>query len=220
MTDHLRPTAPIAPAAVLPGDPGRALALAQELLEEPRMANHARGLWGYTALTPAGEQLTVQSTGIGGPSVAIVLHELHALGVRRAIRIGTCTAIDPAIAPGDLVVAEMALPQRANGAGPVAPAPGLTAALAEAGTLRPVTVAGTDLYYDPAEAASRRAWAAAGAHVVDLGTVAALQVGSRLGVEVASVLVVARDGSATLGDEEIERGSLELGRLASAALLS
>ncbi len=47
MTDHLRPTAPIAPAAVLPGDPGRALALAQDLLESPRMANHARGLWGY-----------------------------------------------------------------------------------------------------------------------------------------------------------------------------
>ena len=45
---RLRPTAPIAADAILVGDPGRALLLAQELLEEPKMSNHARGLWGYT----------------------------------------------------------------------------------------------------------------------------------------------------------------------------
>ena len=50
---RLRPTAPIAADAVLVGDPGRALLLAQELLEEPKMSNHARGLWGYSGQTPA-----------------------------------------------------------------------------------------------------------------------------------------------------------------------
>ena len=45
---HLRPTAPLAERVLLPGDPGRALALAQSLLQEPRMFNHNRGLWGYT----------------------------------------------------------------------------------------------------------------------------------------------------------------------------
>ena len=45
---RLRPTAPIAADAILVGDPGRALLLAQELLEEPKMSNHARGLWGYS----------------------------------------------------------------------------------------------------------------------------------------------------------------------------
>ena len=48
MPPRLRPTAPIAADAVLVGDPGRALLLAQELLEEPKMSNHARGLWGYS----------------------------------------------------------------------------------------------------------------------------------------------------------------------------
>jgi uridine phosphorylase len=102
---HLRPTAELAERVLLPGDPGRALALAQTLIVEPRMFNHHRGLWGYTG--PArldGEQLTIQSTGMGGPSAAIVLHELIALGARRAVRVGTCGALRPDLALGDLVV--------------------------------------------------------------------------------------------------------------------
>ena len=80
---HLRPTAPLAERVLLPGDPGRALALAQALLSEPRMFNHNRGLWGYTGAAPDGEPLTIQATGMGGPSAAIVLSELIALGARR-----------------------------------------------------------------------------------------------------------------------------------------
>ena len=53
------------------------------------MFNHHRGLWGYTGTARAdGEPLTIQATGMGGPSAAIVLHELIALGARRAIRVG------------------------------------------------------------------------------------------------------------------------------------
>ena len=70
---RLRPTAEIHPEAILVGDPGRAMALAQVLTEGPKMANHARGLWGYSGLTPEGRGLTVQATGMGGPSAALVL---------------------------------------------------------------------------------------------------------------------------------------------------
>jgi uridine phosphorylase len=49
---HLRPTAALAERVLLPGDPGRALALAQSLLEKPLMFNHHRGLWGYTGPPP------------------------------------------------------------------------------------------------------------------------------------------------------------------------
>lgn len=108
-TIHLRPTAEPAERVLLPGDPGRALALAQLLLEKPLMFNHHRGLWGYTGKAADGELLTVQSTGMGGPSAAIVLHELIALGVTRAIRVGTCGALDPALELGDLVVAREAI---------------------------------------------------------------------------------------------------------------
>src|SRR3712207_448234 len=93
---HLRPTAELAERVLLPGDPGRALLLAQALFTEtPRMANHHRGLWGYTGTALDGAPLTVQSTGMGGPSAAIVLEELATLGVRRAVRTGTCGALDP-----------------------------------------------------------------------------------------------------------------------------
>lgn len=104
MPTRLRPTAPIAAEAILVGDPGRALLLAQELLSEPKMSNHARGLWGYSGQTPAGHALTIQSTGMGGPSAALVLGELAELGVRRAVRVGTCVAFDRSLALGDLLL--------------------------------------------------------------------------------------------------------------------
>src|SRR3954454_11684239 len=93
MPARLRPTAPISANAILVGDPGRALLLAQELLEQPKMSNHARGLWGYSGLTPAGRGLTIQATGMGGPSASVVLGDLAELGVKRAIRIGTCASV-------------------------------------------------------------------------------------------------------------------------------
>ena len=73
---HLQPTAPLAPRVLLPGDPGRALLLAQSLLDAPKMFNHNRGLWGYSGTATDGEPLTIQSTGMGGPSAAIVISEL------------------------------------------------------------------------------------------------------------------------------------------------
>ena len=103
---RLRPTSSFATDAILVGDPGRALLLAQELHEQPKMSNHARGLWGYYGLTPAGDELTIQSTGMGGPSAALVLADLAGLGVRRVVRVGSCAAVDR---PGELVVVENAI---------------------------------------------------------------------------------------------------------------
>ena len=76
MSIHVHPVAPLAPRVLLPGDPGRALALAQSLLGEDRkMFNHNRGLWGYSGTAADGDPLTIQSTGMGGPSAAIVLED-------------------------------------------------------------------------------------------------------------------------------------------------
>src|SRR5213076_2019006 len=98
MPIHVHPTAELAPRALLPGDPGRTLALAQTLLDEPRMFNHNRGLWGYTGTAADGEPLTIQSTGMGGPSAAIVVEELCELGLERFVRVGTCGALDGRLA--------------------------------------------------------------------------------------------------------------------------
>src|SRR3954464_9501170 len=99
MPARLRPTAPIASDAILVGDPGRALMLAQELLQQPKMSNHARGLWGYAGATDAGDELTIQSTGMGGPSATVVLRDLAELGGRGGVRVGHRTPLRR-LAPG------------------------------------------------------------------------------------------------------------------------
>src|SRR5206468_11672663 len=43
---HLQPASELAERVLLPGDPKRALAVAQLLLDRPAMFNHSRGLWG------------------------------------------------------------------------------------------------------------------------------------------------------------------------------
>ena len=139
---------------LLPGDPGRALAVAQALLDKPpKMFNHARGLWGYTGVAPDGEPLTVQATGMGGPSAAIVCEELIALGATRLVRIGTCGALDSELELGTLIAAESVLPADGTSAAlgadePLAPDPDLLERLVAAGA-RPATVASSDLFYDP-----------------------------------------------------------------------
>jgi len=152
---HLRPTAALAERVLLPGDPGRALMLAQSLLAEPRMFNHNRGLWGYTGAAGDGKPLTIQATGMGGPSAAIVLSELISLGVRRAIRVGTCGALDASLGLGELLIASEAIcmdgTSRALGARERAAADSsLTAALRRsAPSARAGTIMSVDLFYEP-----------------------------------------------------------------------
>lgn len=99
----LQLTNPVAERAILVGDPGRALTLAQSLLTTPLMSNHQRGLWGYTGTAQDGRPLSIQSTGTGGPSTAAVLRELHDAGVRRAVRAGSALAVRPGlVVPGEL----------------------------------------------------------------------------------------------------------------------
>lgn len=193
---HLRPTAALAERVLLPGDPGRALALAQVLIAEPRMFNHHRGLWGYTGPANAdGEPLTIQATGMGGPSAAIVLHELIALGARRAVRVGTCGALAPDLALGELVIAREAVcldgTSRALGGGErVSGDPGLADALrgaAPAGT-RCGAVLSVDLFYEDSPA--RPPDAAADALAIEMETAALFAVGARAQVPVGCVLAV------------------------------
>jgi uridine phosphorylase len=189
---HLRPTAPLAERVLLPGDPGRALALAQTLLEKPLMFNHHRGLWGYTG--PArtdGEPLTIQSTGMGGPSAAIVLTELISLGARRAIRVGTCGALQPGLELGELVIARESI--CLDGASR-ALVPGdrmladqsLTEALILAApTAHAGPIVSVDLFYDPNPPSG-----APGAIAVEMEAATLFAVGAAASVPVGCVLVV------------------------------
>src|SRR4051794_5871086 len=101
---HLRPHAAVAERVVLPGDPGRALRLAQVLLHPPAMLNHHRGLWGYTGPAADGDLLTARAGGRGGRGAGVVAEELIALGARRLVRAGTARALSGALEVGALVV--------------------------------------------------------------------------------------------------------------------
>lgn len=218
---HLRPTAPVAADVLLPGDPGRALALAQDLLASPRMSNHHRGLWGYYGETAVGTPLTIQSTGVGGPSAAIVLHELAELGTRRAIRVGTCRATPRGPGLGSLIVADDAIAgdgtSRALGATElVSAAAALSDALAVAD---PEAIRGRiatiDLFYSPD--GQRRGDCAA----IEMETAPLFALGPRSGVELASILiVVAGPRGERLEDAELGAAELRAGRAAAAALAS
>jgi uridine phosphorylase len=221
---HLRPTAPLAERALLPGDPGRALALAQSLLTEPRMFNHHRGLWGYTGAAPDGEPLTIQATGMGGPSAAIVLSELIALGARRAIRVGTCGALAPALALGDLVVARESIcadgTSRALGAGErVAADEALTETLLRcAPTAYAGTIVSVDLFYE-----TGRGRSAHDALAIEMEAAALFAVGAAARVPVACVLAVSDTFEESGARNRIDDDSLlacaeRMGAVAAAAL--
>ncbi|HWX44778.1 MAG TPA: hypothetical protein VNY52_05605 [Solirubrobacteraceae bacterium] len=211
---------------LLPGDPGRALALAQHLLEGPLMFNHHRGLWGYSGPAVAdGKPLTIQSTGMGGPSAAIVLEELIALGARRAIRVGTCGALDGDLRVGELVVAGAALAgdgtSRMLGAGErIAGDRELTVALESAAGSGATTVVSTDLFYEP-NPEREREWRAAGAVAVEMEAAALFAVGARAEISVACILTVSNaigaDGH--IDDDALLAAAHEMGSLAASALV-
>ncbi|MGN6257962.1 MAG: phosphorylase family protein [Solirubrobacterales bacterium] len=211
MPARLRPTAPIAADVILVGDPGRALMLAQELLEQPMMSNHARGLWGYSGRTPEGHELTIQSTGMGGPSAGVVLRDLAELGVRRAIRIGTGSALSE-LGLGELLIVTEA---RTEGERAAHPDPELTEQLERSLQDDQTGVAvSLDTLHD-----LERNLPSILADVADMQTAALLETGAELGVAVAALLIVTeRSDAGQLRDEELEEAAKRAGAAAAEIL--
>lgn len=155
--------------------------------------------------------MTIQSTGMGGPSAAIVLEELATLGLRRAVRVGTCGALDPGLALGDLVVASEAIAadgtSRALGSGErVAADARITDRLARNGQVRSGPVVSTDLFYE-CDPHRNRDWHASGALAVEMEAATLFALGARLGLEVGAVLVVS-DRFDARGRERIDDARL------------
>jgi uridine phosphorylase len=172
---------------------------------------------------------------MGGPSAAIVFHELADLGVRRAVRVGTCGALDPELEHGRLVVASDALAEdgasSALGAGESAePDPDLTAGLA-AGLPRgaaPSRIVTTDLFYDSDADRGREPmtqadeWRSRGAVAVEMEAATLFTLGRRLGVATGCVLVVSDTFKGTdrrrIDDDDLAEAAERMGALAAGAL--
>ena len=88
---------------ILPGDPGRCESIAA-LFDNAKFVTQNREYVIYTG-TLLGEKVSVCSTGIGGPSAAIAMEELTAIGADTFVRVGTCGGIDLDVRSGDIVVA-------------------------------------------------------------------------------------------------------------------
>lgn len=90
------------------GDPGRAELIGKKL-NNAKLVNSNRGLLGYTGYYKE-KRISVQTTGMGCPSAAIVTEELIQLEVKRIIRIGTCGGIAKHINSLDLICAITSAP--------------------------------------------------------------------------------------------------------------
>jgi purine-nucleoside phosphorylase len=98
----------IADAVLLPGDPKRAAAIAEKFLDGAQCYNQVRNMLGFTG-TYRGRRVSVQGTGMGMPSIAIYATELFRFyGVRTAIRVGSCGALQDEVRLRDLVIATAA----------------------------------------------------------------------------------------------------------------
>jgi purine-nucleoside phosphorylase len=220
-----------APLVLLPGDPNRATRTAAMFdggLEKSRLVNDHRQLLGYSG-TYKGRPVSVQTSGMGTPSISIVVEELLRLGAKRLIRIGTCGGIGRGIRTGDIVIATAAAP--ADGAtrtylhgeayAPVADF-GLTRALVDAAQAKGVgphigPVASVDVFYNPdADYATR--WQARGVLAFEMEASALFYLAARAaaaGDDVRAACILTVSDTLTK-DESIEDTYLPLAELEAA----
>ena len=222
-----------AEACLLPGDPNRARLIAQRFLDDFVERNTERGLLGYTG-TYEGKPVSVQATGMGGPTTAIVVEELVQLGVKRFVRVGTCGALQPHLRHGDLVLALSAVPDdgtslRYAGGEPIAPtadwdllhgvvhaAKGIGERISYVGP-----IVSTDLFYDPDEDRFAR-WSARGLLAVEMEAATLFTVAALRGVQAGCLLAVSdtfEAGRSRITVEDLEAAVARMARIALAGVL-
>ena len=220
-----------APAVLLPGDPVRARWIADTFLESPRQVNGERGLLGFTGSVD-GTPVSVQATGMGCPSAAIVIEELIQLGCTRLIRVGTCGALQPQLALGDMIVGISAVPadgtaRAYTGGEPHAPTAdfGLTHGIIHAAKgfgVRPHVgaIASSDTFYDPDPQRHKR-WGERGVLAVEMEAAVLFTIGGLRKVQTACLLTVSDlvygETFERIGDDELAAGVERMCRLAIAA---
>lgn len=96
----------IADTILLPGDPLRAKFIAETFLEDVKLYNEVRGMYGFTGKYK-GKEVSVQGTGMGVPSISIYANELiNEYDVQKLIRVGTCGAIQKDVKVRDVILAQ------------------------------------------------------------------------------------------------------------------
>ena len=201
----------LAESVLLPGDPRRARYIAENFFDDARLVTEERGLLGYTG-TYGGDPVSVQTTGMGCPSTAIVTDELIQLGAKNLLRVGTCGGYHPEMELGDLVIATAAIPQDGTvssitGGVPYAPAAHFDLVhaayhAAEESARRPFMgpIVTADLFYDPEED-PQALWHSLGVLAVEMEASVIFTLAAMRGVRAGCLLTV----SDAIGSDKKER---------------
>ncbi|MET0324291.1 MAG: nucleoside phosphorylase [Ilumatobacteraceae bacterium] len=154
--------------ALLSGDPGRSELIAREHLTSGRDLARNRGLDAFVGLLPGGAPVVCATSGMGAPSMSIVVNELAQIGVTTVIRVGTAGSIQDHVRAGSVVIGSGALTNQ-GAADDIAPPrfpavadPFLTVALAGAARSLGVdhhvgVMASVDTFYEGQERSSSSA---------------------------------------------------------------
>jgi len=187
-------------ACLLPGDPLRARYIAETYLDGAVERNSERGMLGYSG-EYQGAPVSVQATGMGCPSAAIVMEELVQLGVKRFLRVGTCGGLQQDLELGDLIVAVSAVPADGTarhyvGGEPHCPTAdwelvhGAVHAAKELDQpLRVGAIVSSDTFYDPDPERHRR-WSERGVLGVEMEAAVLFTIGALRGVQAGCLLTV------------------------------
>jgi 5'-methylthioadenosine phosphorylase/purine-nucleoside phosphorylase len=216
-----------AEACLLPGDPLRAQYIAETFMDDPRQVNGERGMLGYTG-TFRGKPVSVQSSGMGCPSAAIVIEELVMLGVKRILRVGTCGGLQPDMKLGDLIVAVTAIPADST-ARHLVPEPhvptadwelvhGSVHAAKELGKpVRVGPIVSSDLFYNPENEQYQR-WSERGVLAVEMEAAVLFTLGALRKIKTGCLLtvsdVVVEGEFVRISDEEMRAAVDQMTELA------
>ena len=223
-----------AEACLLPGDPLRAEYIATTFLDDVVQRNSERGMLGYTG-TFQGKPVSVQSSGMGCPSAAIVIEELVQLGVRKLMRVGTCGGLQPDLSMGDLIVALSATPADSTathyvGGEPHAPTAdfGLVhEAVHQARHLgkdvRVGPIVSSDIFYQPDEGLAGR-WSDRGILAVEMEAAILFTLGALRKIQAGCMLIVSDvvvEGEfVRITDEEMKAAVDQMTELALATVIA
>jgi DeoD family purine-nucleoside phosphorylase len=145
--------------------------------------------------------VSVQATGMGCPTAAIVMEELVMLGVKRFLRVGTCGGLQPDLELGELIVALTAVPADGTARHYVDEEPhcptadwelvhGAVHAAKELDQpMRVGAIASSDTFYDPDEGRHAR-WSARGVLAVEMEAAVIFTLGALRKVQAGCLLTV------------------------------
>jgi len=194
--------------ALIPGNPDRVDRIADHCDDSELVAENRE----YRVVNAdyEGVDLTICSTGIGCPSAAIAVEELHNVGVETVIRVGTCGGLQTDVEIGDMVVATGSAKEEGtskryeNEVYPAVPDYGTLSTLVDAAEARNEAVhvgpiVSDDAYYNESDEFVAD-WEAAGLLAIEMEASAVFSLARRRGMNAGAICTV--DGNLVAGTQK------------------